>query len=126
MEFKPRDLSSSLEIKDLIVSARLGCSAEERAVAQDVLLSFKIQFLALPKACTSDDLLDTHCYDQLSQKIRSFANSREFKLIEFLGHEIFHLVQTEVGTEKRVSIRLAKAAPVEGLKGAAIFSVGDI
>ena len=82
-----------LRIHDLDLSVYLGCLPAERGQLQTVRLNLEILFQQKPKACESDELLESICYDQIGNLLMKFVRDREFKLIEFLAERSFVLLK---------------------------------
>ncbi|MHB1222296.1 MAG: dihydroneopterin aldolase [Gammaproteobacteria bacterium] len=118
-------MTSSLKINQFALAVFLGWSAEERAATQKVALDIYLIFAKAPTACLTDDLKDTICYFELTEKLRnSFAN-RTFKLIEHLAHEVYQLIKTNTPTDTLVTVKLTKHPDIKDLQGGVCFSYGD-
>lgn len=118
--------SSSLKIKDVELLVRLGCSAEERAVSQKVLLNIFLKFSEELKASESDELVDTFCYDEIVKEVLLKIEGREFKLIEFLAKEIYKIVASQLDQRALLQVSVLKCSlPVEWINKGAEFTYGD-
>ena len=81
---------SVLEFSSARMRVCIGCTAEERAVPQDVDLDVAIRFAAPPRACETDQLTDTVNYSDLIMAARDLCAKREFKLVEQLVNFVTH------------------------------------
>lgn len=118
--------SSSLKIKDVELSVRLGCSAEERAVSQKVLLNVFLKFSEELVALESDELADTFCYDEIVKEVLVKIAGREFKLIEFLAKEIYKTIAAKLDQRALLQVSILKCSlPVEWKNKGAEFVYGD-
>lgn len=116
----------SLRMKDLALELRLGCTVEERRVAQEVRLDVELRFPSPLKAGESDTLSDTVCYGQLADAIRKhFSERGEILLIERVAEEAYK-VALEHAKGALVAVEARKVhPPVERLLGGAFYRVGD-
>jgi dihydroneopterin aldolase len=122
----------TLKLKELVLSVNLGCGDIERSQKQEVRTSVELRFKKKPTSMKSDHLEDTICYGKISNAIRHHCDSREFKLIERMGFEIYEVV-SEILSELSLNqgpIELAVTVhkvhpPVDGLLGGSYFSCGD-
>ncbi len=97
-----------LEINGLELSVFLGWPDDERSQKQTVWLDIKMQFPTEPKACLSDELNDTVCYQALIQQLREHIADTPFKLVEHLTHAIYEFIQDLVPEKTTISIALTK------------------
>lgn len=119
-------LFHSLRLEDLRLAVHLGCTPEERAVVQEVRIAVELRFLVAPFGTESDELSDTVCYAEISDKITRHCESREFKLIERMGFECYHLVRELTDREVGVAVTVHKVKPpVNNLRGGAHYRCGD-
>lgn len=117
---------TSLKINQLELKVFLGWPSEERKRTQKVFLDIELLGIDFTSACHSDDLGDTVCYDELSQKIKKFVKGRQFKLIEALCMQIFELLKGEISENISLKVVVTKPkVPVEGLHGGSTFTVED-
>ncbi len=119
-----------ISVNRLQASAHLGFYNGERAKPQPIEVCFRLYFPEAPLASTNDeaDFID---YGQLSKTLTDFIASRDFKLIEYMGAELFRQLRADLdargGTHIKLWLRLNKiAAPVPGLIGGASFTVCDL
>jgi len=74
----------SVFVEKLSVSAKIGCSAEERAYPQPLKISLNV-------ACSLKEikeLSDSVCYDKLRKLVIDLASSQEWTLVEHLAEAI--------------------------------------
>ena len=116
----------TIHVHRLGLEVRLGCDAAERAGPQLVELDARIRFARPLDACHTDDLDDTVCYAALAESCRRLAASREFHLIEHLGHELHRTLRAHLPDGARLTLSLRKVAPpVEGLIGGVSFIIEE-
>jgi len=117
-------VKAEINLQQLELSVRLGWPEEEREIPQTIWLDIQIKFFDAPSACKSDNLADTFCYDELIKKIKTEIHAREFRLIEYLGQEIYRVIKQVVGNHS-VNIRIHKKPLIENLTGGVNFCFGD-
>lgn len=118
-------ITSSIKLHDLELSAYLGWLDHERLQKQLVTFDIHIQFSHPPKACETDHLTDTHCYDTLIKAIENYLKSHQFRLIEHLCHDIYQLIKHTIKHSASVSVRVTKKPMIPSLIGGASFTYGD-
>jgi dihydroneopterin aldolase len=120
-------LETSLTIKKLEFFLNLGWGKEERAEKQSVFIDIHLLFSTPPKACETDELNDTLCYDTLIQKLKNEMQSKEFRLIEHTAHDIYHFIQSNLHSENKLKIQIfiTKFPPIFGLTEGVCFQYGD-
>jgi len=116
----------SMKIRDLQLQVRLGCSAEERSVPQEVRVSIDFRFFDEPKGALSDDLKDTICYARVCEALRHQVEGREYRLVEKLAADFYGVVKLLVEGRAEVSLTVHKVRPpIEGLLGGVQYRIGD-
>lgn len=98
-------MNSFIIISELEVFYRVGVPDEERAKPQRLLLSLEIghDFSA---AAESDDIKSTIDYYSVCERLRSFGEGREWKLIETLASDIAALILDDFKAAKvQVEVR---------------------
>jgi dihydroneopterin aldolase len=124
--YKAETLSSRLDIQDIEVFLRLGCTQNERITAQRILVSLSFIFLNPPKACKTDRLADTLCYASLTKAIVHLTQNREIHLIEHFAQICYETLKKPLNSEIKLQVRVNKVRPpVVELKGGAHFVFGD-
>lgn len=118
-------IKSSLLIKNFEITVSLGWLEQERVNKQTVQLDIELQFTNPPMACQSDELNETYCYDALTDKIREYVADKSFRLVEYLGGEIYLLVKKELSPSVLVKIELTKHPVIANLNGGVKFRYGD-
>ena len=116
---------SRIALKKIELDVNLGWSVDERIKKQRVLIDLDITFLKPPRACLTDKLEDTFCYDQIIKLMNSSISSRKFHLIEHLTHELYNVVKATFPPHTKLNIRLTKNLTAVNLSGEAIFCFGD-
>ena len=123
---RPPFKHSALTISELSLRVRLGVSAEERSLPQEVRVTAVLRFLAPPAATFDDSITNTFCYAEACERLRELAGKREFRLIEKLGADCWEAFRELVGDKAEVGVTIHKVRPpVDGLLGGARFSCGD-
>lgn len=118
-------MKSSIVLHGLELSVLLGWGTAERSQEQCVVVDIHIQFHTLPRACVTDDLADTFCYDAFVSEIKKRVAAREFRLIEHLGHDLYQLCREHLPKDALVTIRGTKKPPIANLTGGVSFCCGD-
>lgn len=115
----------SIDLHGLELSVYLGWPEAERLQKQIVLLDIHIQFQLPLKACQTDDIADTYCYDSITRSITEKITAQRFRLIEYLGFAVYqHTKQLLPNTD--IAIRIKKQPAILNLTGGVSFSYGDI
>lgn len=115
----------SLIIKNFELTVSLGWTEEERSHKQTVRLDIELRFPNPPMACQSDELNETYCYDDLTNKVRDYVADKSFRLVEYLSGEIYLLVKKQMHHSVLVKIELTKHPVIANLNGGVKFSYGD-
>lgn len=118
-------MKSSLFIRGLELSLRLGWPDNERREPQTIQIDIDIVFSSPPKACETDHLDDTFCYAKLSAHLREKIAKESIHLIEHLASKIYSIVKPSLDNEAKVTIRITKHPKIEGLTQGVCFSYGD-
>lgn len=118
-------MKTSLSIRALELSVKLGWPHNERKEPQTIHLDIDVIFATPPKACDSDHLDDTYCYATIAEKIRQHFALSTIHLIEHLSKEIYLLLKPIYPQDANVTVRIYKHPKVEGLTGGVCFSYGD-
>ncbi len=117
---------SVLEFDAARLHVRLGCTADERRVSQDVDLGLSIRFADTPAACETDSLKDTVCYSELIELARDVSSRREFHTIERLAQELYLRLRRLLPADAEMRLRVVKLhPPVTGLIGGVSFTLGS-
>lgn len=119
-----------VSVNRLQVPAHMGFYTGERAKPQPVEISFRLYYPEAP-AHSQDDDGDFIDYGQLSKGLTDLVASREFKLVEFMGAELFRHLRADLdargATHIRLWLKLNKiAAPLPGLIGGAAYTQCDL
>lgn len=116
---------SSIHLHGIELNLHLGWPAAEREQRQIILVDLMLTFAKPPKACETDDLDDTYCYDTLVQAVVKQTEQHEFRLIEHLAAKIYHLVKKECVDISSVCVSVFKKPAVANLSGGVTFTYGD-
>src|SRR3990167_2092669 len=111
-------------LNHLELSVNLGWPHGERVKQQIVTADVTIFFENPPKACMTDQLADTYCYDTLIDKIKNCVALRHFRLLEHLAYEIYHIVKQLASANARVHVALTKKPAILNLTGGITFCYG--
>ncbi len=104
-------MGSTLKVHALRLEVRLGCTPDERSRPQPVEWNLELSWKNLPMACESDELSDTICYDELTQKIASVCAANEFKLLEHLAYRALQAIRPQLKSLARVRVAVRKLHP---------------
>jgi dihydroneopterin aldolase len=118
--------NSVVSLDSLQMKVNLGVTEEERNVAQDVKISFKLYFETPPKACYSDELKDTICYHEIANIAREHCTGNHVKLLEYLCMQLHAKVRKVVAESIKIWIKVEKCnPPIKGLMGSTSFEYCD-
>lgn len=76
-----------MHIKDYEVWVSLGCSTQEQALKQPVIFNIEIEFSSISKGELTDQLTDAIDYVQLTDILKTSAESKSYHLIERMCFE---------------------------------------
>lgn len=96
----------SFQTKELSMS--LGCYPEEHIKKTPVVVKVKIDFQNLPKACDSDQLADTVCYDHLTQYIEKTCREKHFELVEHACKTLFDGLKALIKVSANIEVKITK------------------
>jgi dihydroneopterin aldolase len=116
---------SVIHLRAIELNLHLGWPEAERKEKQIILVDLHLHFSTPPKACETDDLKDTYCYDQLIQKIVKETTSREFRLIEYLAQHIYQIIRLTFTEIAAIQVAVSKKPAIPQLTGGVVFSYGD-
>lgn len=110
-----------LSISDYSLHVHLGCTAEERTIAQEVLVSVDIDFFERLPAERTDLLEHTICYAEICQAFRQYVQGKEFQLIEKMAADFIDVLKAFC-QKTEISLKLHKVTPpVENLKSGVTY-----
>lgn len=116
----------TLNLHDIRLFARLGCTADERAVPQPVRIELSIFFAELPEAMHRDEA-EFICYDKLTSILREVVEKGEYRLIEFLAGECFRAIGQQLEPGMQLWLKLTKCEPpVPEIHGGASVVCSDV
>ena len=117
-----------LRIRDLRVRCRLGVTAAERRLAQEIIMTVTLH-ADLSRSCRTDALRDTVDYSAIKKAILARCESGSFKLIERVAQCVAEValqapfVQcVDVVVQKPGALRFARCSEVEVSRGRGIRS----
>lgn len=119
-------IKSKITLLELKLNVFLGWPKSERIKKQTISLQVEIDFPEPPLGCVTDNLDDTFCYAELVKTIQETINTREFHLVEYLGHEIYHTIKQKLSSSVNVMVHITKKPSVlKSLANGVKFSYGD-
>lgn len=95
-------------LHQLELKIALGAGNQERANPQSIWIDIDMQFQTPPRACHTDQLNDTYCYDSLTQKIAEHITPRSFHLLEHVAHEIYQIIKKSYTESIEVLVKVTK------------------
>lgn len=118
--------NNCLTINRLRLTVHLGYENGERKTPQPVEVDIKLFFPELTEASINDDG-NFSCYDKISHVIKKLCDEKEFRLIEYLGKEIYNAIRPTVDNEVKIMVKITKCGlPVSFVLGGASFSYTDL
>src|SRR5690348_13078296 len=112
-----------LAISGYKIPVKIGWSQEERQVPQAVQFDVRLRFKKIPTGCHTDQLKDTVCYFQLSERIKELCQLQEFHLVEKLAFETFQLLKRNLSDTAELQLTVTKLhPPMENLSNGASFT----
>jgi dihydroneopterin aldolase len=118
-------INTSLAIQRLELDVNLGCYAIERSQKERIRCDINIRFAEPPAGCDSDQLEDTHCYNQLIADIKHYLKDRDFQLIEHLAKTLYSYIKDYFSNTILLSLKITKNPPIPNLIEGVSFSYGD-
>lgn len=91
----------------------------EKAITQTLILDIELATNAA-KAAENDDLKDALDYQEITQRVQTYAKENPFELIETLVERIAALILEEFDTSW-VRIKLDKGQAVKGVKNVGVI-----
>jgi dihydroneopterin aldolase len=109
----------TLFVKELKLSAIIGCLPWERKVKQNLLLSLELRTDA-KTISLSDDLAQAFDYAKITERIQAFVAQSACQLIETLAEEIAQLLHTEFSV-RGLRLTLEKPGALPGARTVGIL-----
>ncbi len=100
-------MTDRIFVDNLRVVCRVGLTPVERREPQQVIVDVSL-FLSLARAARSDEVKDSINYKEVRERITSFANGREFTLLESVAEGVAGAMLDSFPAES-VSVRVRKA-----------------
>lgn len=115
-----------LEIDEIPVYVRLGCSESEQGQPQKILVSVRLSCSSFSKAEESDHLDDAICYVKVAECVERICLEKPYHLIEHLGSRLFERLKSELN-DVELLVTVYKVQPPHRLlsKGCR-YTIGDI
>lgn len=118
---------ATLTLEQLHLDLHLGVTEDEQRTPQKVLIFLTLFFPELPQACINDSLEDTVCYHKLCTEIHNYCTGKTFKLIEYLGYQLYLVARKITPPSVKIHITVEKCnPPIEYLHGSALFTYTDL
>lgn len=106
-------------IEALTIETVIGCLAWERRIKQKVVFDLEM-FLDCSTTAKTDDLTYGIDYAAVCQRVMTFVEDSEFRLVETLAEQVAQIVLAEFPCE-RIKIRLRKPAAVPGTQSVGVI-----
>jgi len=113
-----------MTLHQLEIETYLGWGEQERSQPQKIRVDIRLGFTIPPLACRNDELADTICYHRLITQLKQYLANRSFRLIEYLGREIYQFIKS-THPQQLVSIRVHKHPPMADIIEGVSFHYGD-
>ncbi len=119
-----------LSLNKLRLIVHLGFYDAERAGTQPIEICLRLYFGQAP-AYAADEKLSFLDYASIAKTISDYVEARSFKLIEFMGSEIFAQIRALLDAKGLAEVKLWMClnkieAPVPGLMGGASYTQSDL
>lgn len=118
-------MKTKLNIHQLELPVFLGWLEEERLTEQTIFIDFEILFSKPLKACVSDQLEDTYCYQTFSDFLYESISQKKYQLIERLTQEIYELSHHFFGNEPSIKVSVIKKPKLSFHHAGVSFTFGD-
>lgn len=96
--------TASITICDLVTDVFLGVTDEEKLCAQQVRWQVVIHFATAPVGCSSDNIADTVCYDQIAKLIAELAAAKKYNLLEHLASSAMGQIKQIISAQVTLSV----------------------
>ena len=117
--------TSSLALNGLQLSVFLGVYPEEKIKQQTVNIDAIVRFPTPPKACESDRLDDTYCYDKIIKYLKEQLGTRRFQLVEHFSQTLYELLKAYFPAGVALAVRVTKQPGIPELTRGVSFEYGD-
>lgn len=117
-------------VERIEMMAHLGYYDDERAKRQPIEITFRLYFPEAPE-CFGNDFGKFIDYQKIIAIMDSMIVEREYRLIEFLTHELYHVIRNYLDAHKaadvKVWIAVTKLKPdIPQMQGGAKFIYSDL
>ncbi|MDB2414796.1 dihydroneopterin aldolase [Rickettsiales bacterium] len=118
---------SVISTNKLRLKMNIGVGEDERKTPQDMDISFKFFYKNPPKACQSDDINDTICYDNVIKIIKNCCCNKTYKLLEYTAYQLYKAIREETAEDIKIWIRVEKCnPPIDEVMGSTSFEYCDL
>jgi len=119
-------MKSYFILNQLELKVHLGWEDWERAHLQTVWVDIHLEFEKPPRACFTDSLEDTICYDSLTTQIKRVCAQQSFRLVEYLAQIIYQTIRDDCTLPIRIKISVRKKPVIDDLNGGVQFCYGEL
>lgn len=121
-------MKTFLKIPTILGKCHLGCSPQERKNAQAVELQIEIAFKKQPQAMSTDSVLNTPCYAEMTELVLQVFRQKHFATIEHLClscHKELrgYLIKKKSKGSLLTTTLKKKSPPVKAITGGSIFII---
>lgn len=122
--------NSMFTVENISLMAYLGIYDEEQANRQPIRVTFRLYFPGSP-SCFFDDHADFINYQYVVQAIDDCVETRKFRLIEHLNHELYHILRNFLDDQGANTVKIwlsvCKIKPnIPQMQGGASFVYSDL
>lgn len=118
--------NNKLSLNGIKIPISMGETEEERSEKQVIIIDLKMEFNNQPKACSSDELEDTICYEGVLNKIISFCENKSFKMLEYLACQIYLEIKAFKKNDIKLHVKVQKQyKPLAEVLESVTFEYGD-
>lgn len=116
-------IKDSIRVHGIQTYTKIGVADNERQIGQNLTVDLEV-FLDLTKAGQSDSLDDTVSYVELSKKVQSVSQKKDFKLLEHFASNIVNEIFTGFSAIQAISVTIQKPhIPNPEFKGRSSISI---
>jgi len=119
-------MAARIQLNQLSMDVLLGWPKDERSAKQTVFVDIILHFHALPTGCQTDELADTICYRSLIEKLIAHTQAKEYRLLEYLGHDIYQFLKSLLNDSLAIAVTITKFPSIDALTQGVSFQCGDL